>query len=506
MDAVDALLLRTDADPTARSTMLGLFVLDDTPDWPGVVAAFDRASRAAPRLRQRVMAPSVPVSLPYWIFDPDFDLGYHVRRMRLPGSGTLRELLDLAQMQGTVPLDRSRPLWEATLVEGLDPDTCGGRAALMIKTSHAVSDGVAGMAMTLALFDLERDPRRTRLPAAPAADDVTPGDIVRLRMQQLPSALVDRSADNVRRAAQVVTAVVRRPVDTAAAAVEKLSATVRWTRSLARTLARPAQPSPVWQGRGQRRRYSVLEVPLADLRQAGKAAGGSVNDAYLAAVLGGIRRYHEKSGQPIDEIAMAVPVSLRREGDRLSGNRFAGARFAGPTGEEDPAVRIRRIRELIIAGRAEPALDALRTFAPVVARLPVAVIGGLHGRAMTHDVQVSNVPGYPAPVYFAGQPVRRLYPFGPVPGVAAMIVMVSHVGVCYVGIAVDPDAVRDPELFDACLQEGFAEVVDLAGGLGQTAAPVPAARHAPPPTRQPRSTSTTRATPDRGNNAPAQRH
>jgi diacylglycerol O-acyltransferase len=462
MDAVDALLLRGDDDPAARSTMLGLFILDDAPDWPGVVAAFDRASRTAPRLRQRVMAPSVPISLPYWIFDPDFDLGYHVRRLRLAGSGTLRELLDLAQVQGAVPLDRSRPLWEATLVEGLDPETCSGQAALMIKTSHAVGDGIAGIAMALSLFDFERDPGSTPLQAPPAADDVTPGDLVRLRVQQLPSELVDRSADNLRCAAQAMTAVVRRPGDTATSAVDTVRTTIQWTRSLSRTLTRSAERSPAWQDRGQRRRYSVLEVPLADLRQAGRAAGGSVNDAYLASVLGGIRRYHEKSGEPIDEIAMAVPVSLRTDNDPRSGNRFAGARFAGPAGEEDPVVRIRRIRELITVSRAEPALDALRTFAPVFARLPTAAIAGLRGRVMTHDVQVSNVPGYPVPVYFAGQRILRLYPFGPVPGVAAMIVLVSHVGVCYVGVNVDPDAVRDPELFDACLQEGFAEVLALA--------------------------------------------
>jgi diacylglycerol O-acyltransferase / wax synthase len=462
MDAVDALLLRGDDDPAARSTMLGLFILDDAPDWPGVVAAFDRASRTAPRLRQRVMAPSVPISLPYWIFDPDFDLGYHVRRLRLAGSRTLRELLDLAQVQGTVPLDRSRPLWEATLVEGLDPETCSGRAALMIKTSHAVGDGIAGIAMALSLFEFERDPGSTPLQAPPAADDVTPGDLVRLRVQQLPSELVDRSVDNLRCAAQAMTAVVRRPGDTATSAIDTVRTTIQWTRSLSRTLTRSAEPSPAWQGRGQRRRYSVLEVALADLRQAGRAAGGSVNDAYLASVLAGIRRYHEKSGQPIDEIAMAVPVSLRTDNDPSSGNRFAGARFAGPAGEEDPVVRIRRIRELVTASRAEPALDALRTFAPIFARLPTAAIAGLRGRVMTHDVQVSNVPGYPVPVYFAGQRILRLYPFGPVPGVAAMIVLVSHVGVCYVGVNVDPDAVRDPELFDACLQEGFAEVLALA--------------------------------------------
>jgi WS/DGAT/MGAT family acyltransferase len=462
MDAVDALLLRGDDDPAARSTMLGLFILDDAPDWPGVVAAFDGASRTAPRLRQRVMAPSVPISLPYWIFDPDFDLGYHVRRLRLAGSGTLRELLDLAQVQGAVPLDRSRPLWEATLVEGLDPETCSGQAALMIKTSHAVGDGIAGIAMALSLFDFERDPGSTPVQAPPAADDVTRGDLVRLRVQQLPSELVDRSADNLRRAAQAMTAVVRRPGDTATSAVDTVRTTMQWTRSLARTLTRSAERSPAWQGRGPRRRYSVLEVPLADLRQAGRAAGGSVNDAYLASVLGGIRRYHEKSGQPIEEIAMAVPVSVRTDNDPRSGNRFAGARFAGPAGEEDPEVRIRRVGELFRASRAEPALDALRTFAPVFARLPTAAIGGLRGRVMTHDVQVSNVPGYPVPVYFAGQQILRLYPFGPVPGVAVMIVLVSHVGVCYLGVNVDPDAVRDPELFDACLHEGFAEVLALA--------------------------------------------
>jgi diacylglycerol O-acyltransferase / wax synthase len=462
VDPVDALLLRGDDDPTTRSTMLGLYIVEDAPIWPRVVAAFDRASRTVPRLRQRVMASTAPFSLPYWIFDSHFDLDNHLRRMRLPGSGTLRELLDFAQIRGTVALDRSRPLWEATLVEGLDPGTCSGRAALMVKTSHAVGDGVAGMAMALALFDFERDPSPTPMPPAPAPDDVTPGDIVRMRLGQLPSVVVNRSADNVRRTAGVMNAAVRRPMGTATSAVEKADRTLRWTRSLARTLAPGAQRSPAWRGRGHRRRYSVLEVPLADLRQAGKAAGGSVNDAYLAAVLGGIRRYHDKSGQPIDEIAMAVPVSLRTDSDSTSGNRFAGARFAGPAGETNPAARIRRIHELILASRAEPAVDALRTFAPVFARLPSAAFGGLSALVMTHDLQVSNIPGYPTPVYLAGQQVLRLYPFGPVPGVAAMIVLVSHVGVCYVGVNVDPDAVRDPELFDSCLQEGFAEVLGLA--------------------------------------------
>ena len=203
-------------------------------------------------------------------------------------------------------------------------------------------------------------------------------------------------------------------------------------------------------------------MPLDELRRAGKAAGGSVNDAYLAAVLGGIRRYHDKSGYPLDEITVAVPVSLRAADGDQGGNRFAGARFAGPAGETEPARRVQQVHDLVKAARAEPALDMFRTFAPVFARLPSAALGSLRALAMSHDVQVSNIPGYPSPVYLAGQAVLRTYAFGPVPGVAAMIVLVSHVGTCYVGVNVDPDAVRDPELFDACLQDGFAEVLALA--------------------------------------------
>ncbi len=202
-------------------------------------------------------------------------------------------------------------------------------------------------------------------------------------------------------------------------------------------------------------------VPLDQLRRAAKAAGGSVNEAYLAAVLAGVRRYHDSVGMPVVEIPMAVPVSLRRDHDPVSGNRFAGIRFAGPVAELDPAARIRRLRELIATARAEPALDALRVFAPLLARLPGALLDALGGRVMRHDLQASNIPGYPVPVYFAGTEVLRCYPFGPVPGVAVMTVLVSHVGVCYIGVNVDLDAVREPDLFDTCLQEGFAEVLAL---------------------------------------------
>jgi len=179
-------------------------------------------------------------------------------------------------------------------------------------------------------------------------------------------------------------------------------------------------------------------------------------------VIGGIGRYHVRTGSPIDDIGIAVPVNLRSSGETAGGNRFAAARFAGPAGEPDPVARMIAIRELLEATRREPALDALRTLAPVIARLPGAALDGLRQLAMTHDVQVSNIPGYPVPVYLAGAEVVRAYPFGPVPGVAAMITLISHVNTCYVGINLDPDAVTDPDLLDECLQDGFDEVLGVA--------------------------------------------
>jgi WS/DGAT/MGAT family acyltransferase len=470
IDPLDAVLLRGDETAVARSTIVGIYVLDEAPSWPRVIDAFERASRSVPRLRQRVVSANVPFSLPYWVVDSDFDLPYHVRRIRLPELGTLRVLLDFAQVHGSVPLDHSRPLWEATIVEGLDAETAGGRAALVLKASHAVADGVAGMAMALTLFDVEPDPELPPMPDPPPAERVAPRDIARQQVQRWPIMLADRGADNLRRSAVAWQNALLRPVAATTTAVDRAGNSVRWTRSLVRTLSPGARPSPVWRERGPRRRYSVLEVPLAELRQAGKAAGGTLNDAYLAAVLGGIGKYHEESGCPIEEIPIAVPMSRRGPEKDAAGNRFAGARFAGPVGEHDPAARIRRIHQLVRARRAEPALDALRTFAPLIARLPSAAFEGLYGLAMSHDLQVSNVPGYPMPVYLAGREVRRIYPFGPVPGVAAMVVLTSHVGVCYIGVNVDVDAVRDPALFDSCLHEGFAEVLRLAHDEADTGA------------------------------------
>jgi hypothetical protein len=160
---------------------------------------------------------------------------------------------------------------------------------------------------------------------------------------------------------------------------------------------------------------------------------------------------------------IAFPISLRRGDDPMGGNRFAGARFAGPVGETDPAERIRLVRQLVLNARAEPAVDALDRLSTALVRLPTPLLTRIMlsiGR--TNDLQASNVPGVAHPVYLAGAQVTHLYPFGPLPGCAAMLALVSHNGTCCIGANVDAAAITDPALFAECLADGFGEVLALA--------------------------------------------
>src|SRR5215218_6784380 len=140
LNALDQILHRGEANPRTRSGIMTLEILDSTPDWERFRARFENASRKVLRLRQKVVMPTLPTAAPRWVVDPDFNLDFHVRRVRVPEPGTLREVLDMAELALQSPMDISRPLWTATLVEGL----AGGRAALMVHLSHAVTDGVGG--------------------------------------------------------------------------------------------------------------------------------------------------------------------------------------------------------------------------------------------------------------------------------------------------------------------------------------------------------------------------
>jgi diacylglycerol O-acyltransferase len=186
-----------------------------------------------------------------------------------------------------------------------------------------------------------------------------------------------------------------------------------------------------------------------------------VNDAYIAGLCGALRRYHEALGMPIDALPLALPVNLRTDDDPAAGNRFAGARIVAPIGETDPVQRIVSIREQVLTAVAEPAINALTAVAPVIARLPQPVLDSMASLGTGVDVQASNVPGFPDAPYLAGAKMLKTLAFGPVPGVAMMVVLFTEGGMCYVGVNYDTASITEPDLFAECLREGFDEILQL---------------------------------------------
>jgi len=164
---------------------------------------------------------------------------------------------------------------------------------------------------------------------------------------------------------------------------------------------------------------------------------------------------------PIESLPLALPVNLRTDDDPAGGNRFAGARIVAPIGEADPAQRIALIREQVLDAVAEPAINALSAVAPLFARLPQPVIDAMASGGTGVDVQASNVPGFSEAPYIAGAKMLKTLAFGPLPGVAMMVVMFTEGGMCYVGVHYDTASITEPELFARCLREGFDEVLAL---------------------------------------------
>ncbi|ORV13924.1 wax ester/triacylglycerol synthase family O-acyltransferase [Mycobacterium celatum] len=476
LGAVDYLLHRGEANPRTRSGIMALEILDTTPDWERFRTRFEHASRRVLRLRQKVVVPTLPTAAPRWVVDPDFNLDFHVRRLRVAEPGTLRQVFDLAEVMLQSPLDIARPLWTATLIDGL----ADGRAATLLHLSHAVTDGVGSVEMFSHIYDLERDPPAGPPPPQPIPQDLSPTDLMREGLNHLPEAVVDGVRGALWGAASVVGRAVLRPASTVAGALS-------YARSSVRVMSRAAEPSPLLRRRSLATRTEAIDIPLSDLHRAAKAGGGSINDAYLAGLCGALGRYHEALGVPIATLPMAVPVNLRAESDPAGGNRFTGVNLAAPLGTADPVARMRKIRAQMTQRRDEPAMDVIGSIAPLLSVLPTPLLESMTGSVVASDVQASNVPVYPGDTYLAGAKILRQYGIGPLPGVAMMVVLISRGGCCTITTRYDRAAVRHEDLWARCLVEGFDEILALAGEPAPHA--VPASFDAQAPDMSTRSAS-----------------
>ena len=458
----DALLWTIEADPMLRSTITAIVLLDDSPDPERVRAMFARGAAVVPRFRQRVRANQYSIAPPRWEDDPYFDLDYHLRFVRAPEPADLDAVLRIAQPIAMAAFDRDRPLWEATIIDGL----ADGGAAIIVKIHHTITDGVGAMQLALVMFDLGRN-------ATPGEPTELPEAEVMGQMQRWFDAIAferRRAIDATRTGAPAIgSAVVGTVRNLVTDPLGVSRGTYEAMRSVYRlTAPEPTPLSPLMTERSLSVRFATFQVPLADAKAVARAHGVTLNDVFLGAVTGGMAAYHEACEQPADELRFTVPLNLRDDDtEHVAGNHVMLARVVLPLGLIKPVERMRRIHELISDLRAEPALGITEPIAGLLRRMPATVgIGMFGGLLRGSDLITTNVPGSPIPLYSAGTEVTRLFAFAPLLGAAVNLSMISYRDQLNIGVNMDPAAAVDTDLLVACLREAWDDI--LSAGVDPT--------------------------------------
>jgi WS/DGAT/MGAT family acyltransferase len=401
-----------------------------------------------------------------WVDDPHFNIAYHVRHTALPRPGGEDQLMRLTGRVFSQALDRSKPLWELWLVEGV----ADGRFALLSKTHHALVDGISGVDIMTVLFDTSPEP----MPPAPPDQDWVPRPLP-TDAQLLADALLER-ATVPGEMARGVRAALRGPRAVAARAAKSAAA----VGSLALGGLQPAPSSLFNVPIGPHRRFSWVRSDLAQFKAVKNSLGGTVNDVVLTVVAGALGRYIRRHGEPTDglELRAMVPVSVRADVERGAlGNRVAAMWAPLPVGEQDPVERLQTISasmlEIKESGQAVGAqvLTTLTGFAPPTI---VSQAARLQARQRLFNLVVTNVPGPQMPLYLLGRELEALFPMVPLATNTALgIAIMSYNGQLNFGLSGDYDALADIDALAGELRSSIAEIVTAAGAPGGPPSPVP---------------------------------
>jgi diacylglycerol O-acyltransferase len=369
-----------------------------------VAARVESRLHLIPRYRQRLEDPAFGMANPVWVDDDAFDVHWHLRHARLPTPD--RDALSAyVAREMSRRLDRSRPLWELHVIDGL-PD---GQVALLAKMHHALVDGMAAIGIGMVLLDPTPEP----MDIGPPEGVWTPRTFDRRRH------LARLAATPLLRAQKVVVESTLRALDTTP---RQAATELRKATELATELARQRPQAPMTPLNGPispNRRFAMRSLDLATVKAAGKAAGGTVNDAILGAVAGMLREYLDAAGTDLDgrDAVALVPVSVRRDDEQdTGGNRISMVFVDLPVHEPDPAERVRRVRAQMQTLRESAAVragamivGATGVAPPLVAGIMVRAMGGV--RAM--NLVVSNVPGPQQPFYMNGSRLLEVFPAVP---------------------------------------------------------------------------------------------
>lgn len=450
MSDVEALMWNLEKDPHLSASIANVTILDRTPDPERLRARLEAAVAMVPRLRQRVVPALGRLAPPEWRDDPDFDLDYHIRSMAVPAPGTMRALLDLAATIANHPFDRTRPLWEFVVIEGLE----GGRAAMVQKLHHAIADGEGSIRMSEQFIDLSRD----------ATSPIAVGGVP---PESIDASLVDTTVETLthnlrrglgvaRRAVEGVAGIVQHPSRAVALGSDSVALAQSAVRQLVIT---DHAHSPLWTERSLRRHIEVLQVPFDEAKTAAKALGGSLNDLFVTAAAGGAGAVHRAAGQPVEELRITMPVSTRKDGS-AGGNAFTPTRVLVPVDIEDPTARFLVVRDRLAPTKGERSLGIIDGLAGVANLLPTsALVRVARQQVETVDFAISNVRGAPFPLFIAGARMEANYPVGPTGGTAWNLTLMSYDGHLDIGLNADAGAVPDPSGLRDAIEAEFAALI-----------------------------------------------
>jgi len=404
-----------------------------------------------PRLRQRLMFVPFGQDHPIWVDDDRFDLEYHVRLTALPRPGDDAQLHEVMSRIQSQALDRARPLWEMWFVDGL----AGDRVGMIIKTHHALGDGIANVDLAMALVDLERDPT----PDPPAAEWIPAG--TPSPNQLLRDSVLERLAQ---------------PAELARVAGEALRApgrAVTWAGNVARTVltfASPPKPAPWNVPVTQHRRWTTARIPLDLARQTREEAGCTLNDVVVAACTGALRSFLVAHGVSVEgrSLKAMVPISRRAADEHgpTLGNRVSLMIVDLPVDEPDAGRRLARVHTQTSELKGSGLVDGAQAIIELADQVPffAAPATRLVSALIPMNLVITNIPGPPIPLYLRGARLLEAYPYVEVVDNEGLtIAVVSYDGQFLFGLTSDRDVIPDLGLISEGIEKSFAELADAVG-------------------------------------------
>ena len=459
MSPLDAMFLHLE-DGVSHMHIASVLILDGPPPaYDDFAAMVEGKLPLVPRYRQVVRFVPFQLGRPVWVDDPHFNLAYHVRHTALPAPGGEDELARLVGRVMSQQLDRTKPLWELWMVEGLR----GNRWALLSKTHHSIVDGVSGTELLTVLLDAAVDaPIPASEPWAPAP---------------APSAValaVDAVASMARSQVEQLRA-VRAAARVPQQAFAQLREVLTGLAALAGIV--PVPPASSLNGAiGPHRRYAWATTTVDDIKRIRKGLGGTFNDVILAAITAGFRTLLESRGESTDRVVRTlVPVSVRGRddtgravGDGTYDNRVSAMFAELPVGVADPVDRLQIVRDQL-AGLKESkqavageALTSLSGFAPPIL---LAVGTRIATKAAQRNINTitTNVPGPQIPLYVLGRRMRTALPYVPL-GVQCRIAVAifSYDGQVNFGVTGDYDTASDIDVLCVGIEHGMTELLRRA--------------------------------------------